>query len=131
MKQNVIRQGDLAFIPMEPSNAEWVKRRYKEDPKQYGFRENGIIQEGEATGHHHKIKNPALARLFRPQYQNATIITGRQPVEVEHDVANNDPEYIAQQKHGDVTLDPDTVYEVKVARELAPGDQQTYHRVVD
>lgn len=130
MKKDVMSQGDLTFVPMEAGNATWTRERYARDTKSYNPREDGIIQEGEATGHHHRIKR-GKADLYRPPHQDAVIITHDEPVEIEHDVGNTDPAYIEHEKHGTIILEPNKVYTVRVDRELAPGSEEEFRRVVD
>lgn len=107
------RQGDLLFVP-RPSY-----RNYTGDKKSPDFRKNGIIREGEATGHHHRIKDLTTANVFLPQDGRPIVVTGERGATVTH------PE------HGPIKLDPDTTYDVHFAREhdLTQPNQMRY--VVD
>ena len=61
--EGLIRQGDILFVPMEEklhmllvnADRDYVRRKPNE-----GI----IVAEGEATGHHHRIRTPG-ARLYR------------------------------------------------------------------
>lgn len=88
----------------------------KKDPS---FRKNGIIREGEATGHHHRIADLESANVFMPQDGRPIVVVNRLGATVVH------PE------HGPVTLEPDTTYDVHLAREhdLTNPNQMRY--VVD
>lgn len=91
-----IRQGDVFFIPVEKAD--------KIDAE--SFRKDGIIQEGEATGHHHKLAVLEDAEVFRPNYGNAMVSVGPNGVSIIHE------------EHGPVTLEPNTTYKVHIAREF-------------
>jgi hypothetical protein len=90
-----IRQGDVLFIP-EPNGVNLDVKDWKA---------NGVIQEGEATGHHHKLAVLDAAEVFRPQWGNAMVRVGPNGVSIVHE------------EHATVTLDPSTTYRVHIARE--------------
>lgn len=96
------RQGDLFFHIVgkaDEANIGWVKHSGN-------LRKDGIIQEGEATGHHHRLKDPASAALFRPTFGEPIIIVGKAGATVVH------PD------HGPVKLAPNTSYRVAIANQL-------------
>jgi hypothetical protein len=97
----LIRQGDLLFIPCtdESKRSDWANR---ENDK----RKDGVIREGEATGHHHRIETLTDAEVFRPSWSDAVVIVGENGVRIVHE------------EHGPVTLEPNTTYRVHVAREF-------------
>lgn len=111
-KLKCIRQGDLLFIP--EAIPTWLKNNIDNTRKRNGFRKNGIIQEGEATGHHHRIDDLTKAEVFRPDIGNPIIVVGNEGVRVIH------------QEHGPITLEPNTTYRVHIAREwdLVEGERQ-------
>lgn len=94
-----IRQGDLLFIPTtgvgEYETRDTVRR------------EDGVIQEGEATGHNHRVKleDMPFAEVFRPSFGEAVVRVSERGVSIVHE------------EHGPVTLEPGT-YRVHVAREF-------------
>ncbi len=93
------RQGDLLFIPRPKDKGEvvgWQKQSLKK---------NGIIREGEATGHHHKLAEPTMGEVYRPDWGKPIVVVGGQGATVVHN------------EHGPITLQPDTTYDVHVARE--------------
>lgn len=92
-----IRQGDVLFIPVDPS---------KDTGSIESFRKDGIIQEGEATGHHHKLAVLEDAEVFRPNWGDAMVRVGSNGVSIVHE------------EHATVTLAPNTTYKVHIAREF-------------
>ena len=99
-----IRQGDVFFIPVP---AQEVSRVQLHDvSNKDGFRADGIIQEGEATGHHHKLAVLDAAEVFRPQWGDTLVRVGPNGVSIVHE------------EHGPVTLAPNTTYKVHIAREF-------------
>lgn len=96
----MIRQGDILFIPVKP-----------EDAQIHGMtkQENGIIAEGEATGHHHRIAEVDLANaeLFKTWrgVDKAILRVGDKSISIVHD------------EHLPVTLWPNTTYRIHQARE--------------
>jgi hypothetical protein len=93
------RQGDLLFIP-RTENDDQTSGRYSSS-----LRKNGVIREGEATGHHHKLAEPCMGEVYRPDWGKPIVVTGAQGATVVHN------------EHGPITLEPNTVYDVHVARE--------------
>jgi hypothetical protein len=91
-----IRQGDVLFIPVDAKACNTLP-----DSK----REDGIIQEGEATGHHHKLADLEAAEVFRPSWGSASVRVGPLGVSIVHE------------EHAPVILAPDTTYTVHIARE--------------
>jgi len=91
-----IRQGDLLFIPVQ-SVCEWANTTDK--------RVDGIIREGEATGHHHKLAVLEDAEVFRPSWGDTIVRVSERGVSIVHE------------EHHTVTLEPNTIYKVHVARE--------------
>lgn len=93
-----IRQGDLLFVPVSTApNAHW-----SEDAR----REDGVIREGEATGHHHRLAVLEDAEVFRPSWGTPLVKVGPNGVSIIHE------------EHHTVTLQPNTTYAVHVAREF-------------
>lgn len=99
MEKKPHRQGDLLFVP-RPDH-----RAYTGTKKDKTFKKNGVIREGEATGHHHRIEDLTTANVFLPQDGKPVVVVGKLGANVIH------PE------HGTVTLDPETTYDVHLARE--------------
>lgn len=98
--RDLIRQGDLLFVPRDSDKktdvASWAKDSLRKD---------GIIREGEATGHHHRLAEPCMGEVYRPTWGQPIVIVGGQCATVVHD------------EHGPVTLEANTTYDVHVARE--------------
>jgi hypothetical protein len=93
MHKDLIRQGDLLFVPTSkfPENATRI--------------ETGIIAEGEATGHHHRLAVLEDAEL-------AALWDGSKMLKVgPNDVT------VVREEHRRVTLAANTIYEVHQARE--------------
>ena len=97
MERNVIRQGDLLFIPCE-SDVDSLPADLKRV-------ENGVIAYGEATGHHHKLALLDAAEVFEG-YDGMTVRVGPNGVSIVHE------------EHGTVNLQPRTTYKVNRAREF-------------
>lgn len=97
----MIRQGDVLFIPLKNDEtiSDWS---YGEKSLQ----KNGIIQEGEATGHHHKLATLENAEVFRPDWGDSIVKVGPNGVSIVHE------------EHATVTLAPNTTYRVHIAREF-------------
>lgn len=95
-----IRQGDVLFIPVT-ENLERISVGERESR-----RADGVIQEGEATGHHHKLADLECAEVFRPQWGDAMVRVGPNGVSIVHE------------EHATVTLAPNTTYKVHIAREF-------------
>lgn len=93
MQKDLIRQGDLLFVPLNklPEHATRI--------------ETGIIAEGEATGHHHRISVLEDAELAALWDGSKVVKAGPNGVTVVHE------------EHGPVTLSPNTSYAVHQARE--------------
>jgi len=93
MQKDLIRQGDLLFVPANkfPENTTRV--------------ETGIIAEGEATGHHHRLAVLEDAELAALWDGSKMVKVGPSGVTVVHE------------EHGTVTLAPNTTYAVHQARE--------------
>lgn len=115
VKKDLIRQGDLLFTPVNPDA--YPFNGYIKDGKYYGYRKDGVIQEGEATGHHHKLEKPDSADVYRPSSQPAFIKVGKEQAVVVHE------------DHAPITLDANTAYQVSIAREEDPTGE--IRRVVD
>lgn len=97
---NVVRQGDLLFVPCSEMPAESFLKE----------RTNGVIAEGEATGHHHRIA----------VLEDATVLETARGYRAEPEVfLRVGPKGIAivHEEHKSVTLLPDTLYKVHRARE--------------
>lgn len=95
-----IRQGDVLFIPA----AKTEDRIGVGDAE--SRRKDGVIQEGEATGHHHRVAVLEDAEVFRPSWGDASVRVGPNGVSIVHE------------EHAPVTLDPNTTYTVHIAREF-------------
>lgn len=97
MEKNFIRQGDLLFIPQA------------EIPSYHESKlvESGIIAEGEATGHHHRLAVLEDAKVFSVGFGGDKYIkVGPKGVSIVHE------------EHKPVSLVPNTIYEVHRAREF-------------
>jgi hypothetical protein len=96
---NLIRQGDLLFIPQYSidTNTDYLQRAKVAD---------GVIREGEATGHHHRVEVLTDAEVFRPSWGDAIVKVSERGVSIVHE------------EHGTVHLEANTTYTVHVAREF-------------
>lgn len=93
-----IRQGDVLFIPADQNtDTQWANEHKRTD---------GVIQEGEATGHHHKLAVLEDAEVFRANWREAMVRVGPNGVSIVHE------------EHATVTLAPNTEYAVHIAREF-------------
>lgn len=94
----MIRQGDLLFVPVE------------EIPEQAKQKENGVIAEGEATGHHHRVASIEDAEVLVQEHwrggAQVYVRVGPNGVSIVHE------------EHGPVALAPSTTYKVNRAREF-------------
>lgn len=93
-----IRQGDVLFIPMNE-----IEKQQGHLTKQLA---SGIIQEGEATGHHHKLADLDAAEVFQSPWDGKYVRVGPLGVSIVHE------------EHAPVTLAPNTTYKVNIAREF-------------
>jgi hypothetical protein len=91
----MIRQGDVLFVPMTEPIPDYVKE--KKNVK-------GVVMEGEATGHHHKLADLEAAEVFRVSYGDSFVSVGPLGVSIVHE------------EHAPVQL-PAGNYRVKIARE--------------
>lgn len=110
MSDNIIRQGDVALVPVDfiPHRARFIKRS--------GQRVTGkgiILAEGEATGHHHAVKERG-ARLYQ--------LNGRRYLRVPGTGAA-----LVHEEHDAIPLAPGA-YEVKRQREYTPPEPRTGNR---
>jgi hypothetical protein len=97
-KHDCPRQGDLLFVPRENTdNNRWLQKSE--------LRKNGIVQEGEATGHHHRLEDPSSALVYRPDWGQPTVVVGERGATFVH------------QEHGPTKLLPKVTYDVHRARE--------------
>lgn len=106
-----IRQGDLLFVPIEADKL----------PTDLKLRKSGIIAEGEATGHHHRVAELVDAEVFTSQDwrgEERYVRVGPNGVSIVHE------------EHGPVQLPPNSLYHVKIAREYDYLSELT-RRVVD
>ncbi len=94
-----IRQGDLLFVP-QTEVGEHVLEYAKT-----AARKSGVIAEGEATGHHHRVETVEDAVVFQA-YNDVYVKVGPNGVSIVHE------------EHGPVKLDPATIYKVNRAREF-------------
>lgn len=88
-----IRQGDLLFIPI----AQLPNLILAPRP-------NGVLAEGEATGHKHRVETLADAEVLECGF-GLYVKVGPNGARIVHE------------EHGPVTLEPTTAYEVHFARE--------------
>jgi len=93
-----IRQGDLLFIPIPADQAQATLERAKP-------RTSGIVQEGEATGHHHRVAVLEDAEVLEV-WNGLYVRVGPNGVSIMHE------------EHGPVRLEPNTTYTVHRAREF-------------
>ena len=92
----LIRQGDLLFVPIENI------------PPGALIRKSGIIQEGEVTGHHHRVATVEDAHVYTTEDWDgfhAFVETLERPAEIVHE------------EHGTVTLPAGSKFAVHIARE--------------
>jgi len=94
-----IRQGDLLFVPLHEG------KHILEHATAERVRKNGVIAEGEATGHHHRVETLEDATVFQA-YNDTYVNVGANGVSIVHE------------EHGPVRLEPETVYKVNRAREF-------------
>lgn len=118
MSKKSPRQGDLLFVP-RPDGRRIAYADPAHPEKDPGFKKSGIIREGEATGHHHKIKDPSTARVFVPREGMPIVDVGSQGATVTH------PE------HGEVNLEPNTTYDVHFPREQDLTERHRSYYVAD
>ena len=86
------RQGDILFVPV------------KQVPDNLTTKENGVIAEGEVTGHHHRLENLKKAAVLMAGLQMFVRVFGKEGVNVVHE------------EHGTTHL-PQGDYEVHHAQE--------------
>lgn len=98
-KISVIRQGDLLFIPIHSHDL----------PADIKKRGSGILAEGEATGHAHKIASLDDAEVFE--------VTGWRGDSQVFVCVGSKGVSIIHEEHKAVTLDPSTTYKIHRARE--------------
>lgn len=97
MDKNFIRQGDLLFIPRAGDEPFTGNSKPVAD---------GIIAEGEATGHHHRLAVLEDAEVFSLCNGDKVAKAGPNGVSIVHE------------EHKTVSLAPNTIYEVHRAREF-------------
>jgi hypothetical protein len=97
---NVIRQGDLVFLRQELSSYTLERVQEKEPEKR------GVIAEGEATGHHHRIAVLEDAQVFHLGNDESYLRVGPNGVAIVHE------------EHHPVRLTPGD-YKVNRAREFS------------
>lgn len=105
------RQGDLLFLPFEP---DFPFNHYKLGKTVT----DGVLAEGEATGHAHRI---APGDLKQGKASIYALGPETSVVEVHADVQ------VTHEEHEAVTL-PRGVWEVRRQREYTPGDADAYVR---
>jgi hypothetical protein len=97
MVRNFIRQGDLLFIPRAEIPGYLQPKLFKD----------GIIAQGEATGHHHRPAVLEDAEVFEVGHDATKYLkVGPNGVSITHE------------EHQPVNLEPNTIYEVHRAREF-------------
>lgn len=102
----MIRQGDVLFIPVPA-----VPETTPEKPAK--LRETGIIQEGEVTGHHHK-----LAVLDDAEVLEIPSNSWQEPAPKLYVKVGENGVSIVHEEHSTVKLAPNTTYHVHIAREF-------------
>jgi hypothetical protein len=105
----MIRQGDVLFIPVSELPA-----------RQFTKRETGIIQEGEATGHHHRI-----AILEDAEVLEAPSEDWRNPDPLLYMRVGPNGIAIVHEEHNTVMLPANTLFKVHRAREYDYFQQMT------
>lgn len=95
----LIRQGDLVFLPQEVSGY-LLERLQEQEPEK-----RGVIAEGEATGHHHRLAVLEDAQVFHLGSNESYLRVGPNGVSIVHE------------EHGPVRLAPGD-YKVNRAREF-------------
>jgi len=74
--QDLIRQGDLLFVPLK----DW------EDVTKYATRvTDGILAKGEATGHHHRVAELEAVEVYRTHQDDVFLRVGPGGVSIEHE----------------------------------------------
>jgi hypothetical protein len=113
------RQGDVLLVPVEVplypnEDLDFVRRK--------GNGEGIILAAGEATGHHHRIRD-RHAREFRGTARSNT--RGRRFVRVSHRGAT-----ITHEEHDPIKV-PEGMYEIVQQREFAPEEASLTRPVYD
>jgi hypothetical protein len=108
--KNLVRQGDILFIPISKVVASFTLHPVK----------NGIIAEGEATGHHHRVAEADLEKaevyaISTGEVRYLTVLDGK--ISIQHE------------EHGTVELEPGS-YEIHRARQYDYG-QHVARQVAD
>jgi hypothetical protein len=108
MRKNKIRQGDLLFIPVDGHfpRKDLTNLRSK----------TGVIKEGEATGHHHRLAKLDTADVYRRQPNGLQFSYPDQDADA-FVVVKDRGATILHEEHKPVQLEPNTTYKVQVARE--------------
>jgi hypothetical protein len=101
-----IRQGDVLFIPLSNDEVSRADRTGFGVGVSESLRTDGVIQEGEATGHHHRVETLTHAQVYRANWRETMVVTGEAGARIVHE------------EHAPVTLAPNTSYRVHIAREF-------------
>lgn len=116
------RQGDVLLRPIEWVKGEWNSRSIVRKPSYGpGSKISGIIlAEGEATGHHHRVKGPNARRARRGGKSGMmdVLLVGKKGTTLVHE------------EHDTITL-PHGAYEIVRQREYEPAEKRRERRVFD
>lgn len=100
---------------MKYQQGDVILRPTNDVPKDATIKKDGVLAEGEATGHAHTLEDPSTATLF--QHGNELYLSA------------TDKTIIRHQEHGPVTLPPGK-YKVSKVREVDPFTEEI-HNVQD
>lgn len=111
--EGLIRQGDVLLLPVTsiPESAKYVRRSRDKNGRSNGI----ILAAGEATGHHHRIRERG-ARMYT--------VSGRRFLRTTASTVT-----LTHEEHDPLTIPPNTMYEVVGQREYVP--QAPARRVYD
>jgi hypothetical protein len=104
------RQGDILFVPVPRETVRVAGNRSNAFYVRRGRGEGIIVAEGEATGHHHRIRDT-----------NARLLSNgvRRFVRTGHD-----PAIVSHEEHDDLALPGDSTFEIVHQREHQPARRQ-------
>jgi hypothetical protein len=101
-KQTYVRQGDLLFVPLDLDKAEHI---VADAMSERCRKTSGVLAEGEATGHHHRIATEDLEKVEVYETWRGTYLR-----------VTGDKISIVHEEHGPVELERGE-YEMHRARE--------------
>jgi hypothetical protein len=102
---------------MKYQQGDVILRPTNDVPKDATIKKDGVLAEGEATGHAHTLEDPSTATLYETKDKDLYLaVTG-------------DSATIRHQEHGPITL-PGGVYKIGKVREVDPFTEEI-HSVQD